>query len=725
MTALWTSGPLVAGMHAAFRGTFELTADTTIELRSLGADWFAIHLDGQWLLDGPERYHRDHPRWRSTSVSLRRGRHVLAVHACHTGADTRLLRAGQPFIDIQALVGEEVLASSWRCLALGAFESRRRINPQLGWSEWCDTRALPHDWYAPGFDDTTWAEPCAVTTGLGAATQELCPPVHCERHALVACAQGKLAEVFGYEGDDPPVRFMLRDLHDGRFPAQGTWWRFDLGRIRLGRPQITVEAAPGTVVELGYADSLSPSLENGRVIPIISLSCGTSCNLDHYRARGGTQVLSPLEPRGGRFLEVHVLGEGRVVDAAWDERGWFGAPLGSFTCGDPLLECIWSVGVETVRACAEDALIDTPLRERGQWTGDVVPAMEVAAVAWHDLALVRRALVQAAEDATPSGLVAGLCPANSLGVTTYALQWVSGCVRYVELTGDRTMLAELLPAAERMMATFDAAEGPDGVDDRLGWGFVDWSYVRPPGPCDPALDVFLARARVDLARWQRLLDRDGTAAHDAAQRCRARLRGRLDGAGYHLTALGLADGLLLDPEAGAAELRRHLRSCFPHDPSAPRLSDPGAAQPRLITPYFAHWALPGLLAHGDAAFVLDEYRRAWGWALDQGLTTWPEVFDLRWSHCHAWSGCPTWQLSRHLLGLQPRQDLGPGHCHIAVGRNPLPSAAGRVPFAGGIADISWERHDQQLDFRLRADRDLVVDGRALPAGTTLELDLPG
>jgi alpha-L-rhamnosidase len=37
-----------------------------------------------------------------------------------------------------------------------------------------------------------------------------------------------------------------------------------------------------------------------------------------------------------------------------------------------------------------------------------------------------------------------------------------------------------------------------------------------------------------------------------------------------------------------------------------------------------------------------------------------EVFDTRWSHCHPWAGCPTWQMSRYLLGLHPRLDRGPG-----------------------------------------------------------------
>jgi len=721
MTAIWTPGPVTAGMHAAFRATIVLDRPATIALHTLGADFFSLHVDGVWTLDGPERFHVDHPRFRATPLDLAAGRHVIAVHACHTGGDTRMLRNTPPFIAVTAQVDGRELPLPWRCQTLPAFAARRRINPQVGWSEWCDTRQMPDDWQAAGFDDGGWAEPVAVEPKIGAPKREPCPPVRTDPAHPQLLAEGRLAEVFGYAHDDPPLRFLFRDLDESRFPAQGRWWRFDLGRIRLGRPRITLDLAPGAVVELGYSDRL----DHGRVAPVISLSSGTSCNLDHYEARGGEQVFAPLEPRGCRFLEVHVIGAGRLVAAGWDERGWFPPAIGTFSCGDPLLERIWQVGAETVRACAEDALIDTPLRERGQWTGDVVPAMEVAAVCWNDLSLVRRALVQAAEDAAGNGLVAGLCPANSLAITTYALQWLSGCVRYVELTGEGDLLTELLPAAERQLAAFAAAEGPDGINDSLGWGFVDWSYVRPPGPCDPAIDVFLARARSAMGRWYRLIGRDGSSMDEAAERGRVRLRRNLPGKGYHLTALGLADGLLPDPAGAIAELHRHLRSCFPHDATAPRLADPAAAQPRLITPYFAHWSLPGLIAHGDMDFVLDEYRRAWGWALDQGLTTWPEVFDLRWSHCHAWSGCPTWQLSRGLLGLHPRQDLGPGHCAVAVATNRLPGAAGRVPFAGGHCDIAWERRDGAIDYRLTPSVEITVGARVIGAGETVRMRLPG
>ena len=44
--------------------------------------------------------------------------------------------------------------------------------------------------------------------------------------------------------------------------------------------------------------------------------------------------------------------------------------------------------------------------------------------------------------------------------------------------------------------------------------------------------------------------------------------------------------------------------------------------------------------------------------MDQCDSTWLEVFDNRWEVVHSWGGCPTWQMSKFLLGLCPRADAG-------------------------------------------------------------------
>jgi hypothetical protein len=174
--------------------------------------------------------------------------------------------------------------------------------------------------------------------------------------------------------------------------------------------------------------------------------------------------------------------------------------------------------------------------------------------------------------------------------------------------------------------------------------------------------------------------------------------------GYHRAVLGLRLGFFKGPQEQAAVdfIRAHILRCFPNELAAPRLSDPAASNPRLITPYFAHYALPLLIERSQMDFVLDQFRRCWGWALEDDRTTWLEVFDTRWSHCHQWAGCPTWQLSRYVLGLQPRADLGERHFFLVLAPGSLQRAQGRLPLPNTdqVIDINWRRTAEGLRYRL-------------------------
>jgi len=185
--------------------------------------------------------------------------------------------------------------------------------------------------------------------------------------------------------------------------------------------------------------------------------------------------------------------------------------------------------------------------------------------------------------------------------------------------------------------------------------------------------------------------------------------------GYHRAALGLRLDFFdaAQAKAGRGFLKTHMLRCFPNNAAAPRLSDPAANNPQLITPYFGHFALPELIEHGDMDFVLGQYRTCWGWSLEDNRTTWLEVFDTRWSHCHQWAGCPTWQLSRYLLGLQPRFDLGPMNFSVSLATGSLTNVSGTLPIAGqdGIIKVSWTKDAAGLRYTLET-----------PAPLTLHLD---
>ncbi len=733
---MWYSGEHTVDKdyYVAFRGQWTLASGSDCEIQLLAASWFVGWVDGEYFCEGPARFPAAFPEYQTHRIHLPAGHHVLAIEVHHIGETTRILDNPEPFLwcvvrevlsaghgDARSSKGSENdIPVRWKCIRLEGYDSQtRRVNPELGYGEWCDTRKIPAGWTGRQFVDSSWNEPVVVPRDLGALKPLSTNNTRSDVHEILAMSSGQFADRFGYEKDDPPARFFLADLEPKNMPPQGVWRRYDLGRVRLMRPRFVLNLAEGAVVEFAYSESLV----DGRVTPWITLSAGESSNLDHYVARGGEQEFFPLTPKGGRYLEVHIYTSPSTIHFVKEEiveRGYYSDAAGSLQTPDTLLNRIWSVGVNTLRACSEDAPMDNPTRERGQWLADVASVgMEIAACTFSDLQLIRRALIQSARCARPDGLVAGLSPGGPAYLSTFSAQWVTACIQYWQLTGDRSILDELFPYAEKNIEAFEKENTGEGLKASLGWGFVDWGYVPNSGPSDMGVNLHYLGALRDMVRWCSEIGRQDRTVHyqDLAHQMTGILgkyytsefeRGgdRWAQIGYHRAVLGLKLGFFQGERQKecVGYIKDHMLKCFPNDMTAPRLSDPAANNPRLITPYFAHYAMPLLIEHGEMEFVLEQYRKCWGWALAQDLTTWPEVFDLRWSHCHQWAGSPTWQMSRYLLGLQPRYDLGIHHFALTLHAGSLQTVSGSIPLPAeeGVITVRWSRQADGLHYQLES-----------------------
>jgi alpha-L-rhamnosidase len=747
--------------HALFRARFKLEQPGTVRLKIFGRHWFQVWLDGDFLTDGPARHPAEHPQYEVFSRELGAGTHVLAWHAHELGVDTRLVRGDAP-VGVTASVeyaGGHGVPLEWKALAPDAWKATgRRLGCVLGWVEWCDLRKLPTEWKSPGFDDSGWgkpagwAEPCASFGELPLAA--LRRPVWTGKPA----AQGELVNMSMID-HDPTSGFFIRELDHHTLPTQGHWWRFDLGRVRLGYPVLKVKAPPGTILQTAYAESLT----FGRVHPYLKTGGGSdSCMLDHWVTRGGSEELIPLHPKGARFVEIHMIGnspEGMELESfAFQERVYFPEKSpGSFECGDRGLDRAWAVGRDTFVACSEDSLTDNPHRERGQWLGEVeAPCIEMLSACYSDWRIARRSLEQAALCARPDGLLPAVYPGTREVIPSFSIQWVKAMLDYVRHTGDRSLLGPLHGAAERSLE----ALLPDLEEDGLRvnpehWNFIDWGYrgantvflggARDEARTDPALSLFYLEALDSMAVWSDWTGKGDRARvwRERAEGLRARLARRVgevgankewEAFGYHATVLALRCGLVEEPGAAVASVKKFLLGCFPNDPAAPRLSDVTVESGRVMTPYFAHFSFPVLAAHGEDAFVLDQIRTCWGWMLDGGWTTWPEVFDPRWSHCHYWSSTPTWMLTRCALGLTPAFERGRGHYDWSFRPGGLDHAAGCIPLPAvdggspGVINIEWKRAGGgRYRYTLQSPEDLVIAmgtrQERVPAGKLVTLEV--
>ncbi len=733
MPAMWISHDKQTHLdtYGAFRGTFSLSNPQRITIRVLGSNWFNLLLDGEFLTQGPYRFPPSHPEYEVLDIDLSAGRHVLAATVRAEGVSTRLLQGNiiPPFLMCQVTVDNSEVAVDWKCLHLRGFvQSGQRINPQFAWIEWCDTRKNPTDWHLPDFDDTQWMRPVRMTaveswqlrpTSVGYVLQTPISPKLIAQGVLTGPFNGAEKPPWKNEQD---IAWNLRNLYPST-PPTGIWRRYDLGQVRLGRPEFTLDVPPGTVIEFGYSESLTNhniisgyshktvvklpqdfSTLQGRVIPYIPLSAGLSHNLVHYIARGGVQTFWPVIPQGGRYLEIHIQADEskvRFLAEKYQQRSYFGDLAGEFECADYRLNRIWRLGADTIRSCSEDAIIDNPTRERGQWIGDGHVSIFIAAASFHDLRLYRREIRQSAWCARNDGLVAGLCPGGTAYLSTYAAQWFSATMNYYRLTGDRAILQEMLPYARRNAMAFERAMTSRGIKPALAWPFIDWGFG---GDLQMAVNLEVLAGFKNLCQWTTLLHENSTRYQQVVDQLKTIITRWLhpilvdenwNRIGYHNLVFALRNSFIPRRQYASAirYIKSHILSCFPNNAAAPRLSNPGVRSHQIITPYFSYYVFPPLIENGEMDFVLNQYLVCWGWALDQGLTTQPEVFDLNWSHCHGWSGSPTAQLSQYVLGLQARYEYGHRHFDLRLIPGSLKWAAGKVPLPleDGTVDVDWLR----------------------------------
>ena len=412
-------------------------------------------------------------------------------------------------------------------------------------------------------------------------------------------------------------------------------------------------------------------------------------------------------------------------------------PVGAtFACSDPLLERIYEVGLRTVDLCALDAYVDCPTREQRAWTGDSVVHQMVDLVANPDWSMARWHPQLAAEP-RPDGMLA-MAPASDFAaddrtfVPDWALHWVRSVRNLMDYTGDRDLVAGLLPVAERVLRWFEAYLAPDGLlHDVSGWVLIDWASVYSRG-CSSALNALWARALEDLAVLAHWCDNAGTARWADQRRAGVAVgfevfwdarRGvyvdhLLDGqpqrpAAQHGGAAALAAGIVpVDrvPEvvAGLVDRDRLVRHSWVMDPVTvdggstgfvhlvmgyPAPEWDAEAQMVEAEPFFRYVLHDGLARAGRADLVAD-LCRDWSVFLDAGETTWPECWTGG-TRCHGWSSTPTRDLVVHTLGIAPAEP-GYGAVRVAPALGGLEWARATVPTPHGPVTVE-ARADGTVD----------------------------
>ena len=728
-----------------FRRTVELdTVPVTAPARVWVDGRYVLRINGAEIARGPVRADPRSAHYDVVDLAgeLRVGTNTISLTARHFGTATSWWTPVPPSYTLgagsvlfEALVGDTWVVSdrSWRCrpgtawtpvpvpgdvacLPLESFDARER----------CD------GWETAGFDDVDWAHATVIVpvhTGAHGDPHPpsepfgmLRPPVR-RRFPDGEVHPGEVRQrrqVRGAALVDDPVRQVLSDETSDPDGAGVTVHAVDLGRIAAGTLQLEVQHAPsGTIIDVAAAEHLDG---DGRLVML-----GQHAGLRYVCAGEPTERFESFDVLGARHLHVSVRSGGdATADTATDTTGvevqlsirdrHRPRPAGaSFECSDEQLQRIHDVGLRTVDLCALDAYVDCPTREQRAWTGDSVVHQMVDLVANPDWSMPRWH-TQLAATGRSDGMLA-MAPASDFAaddrtfVPDWSLHWVRSLHNLMRYTGDRELVAELLPVAERTLRWFESSLGVDGLlHDVSGWVLLDWASVYSTG-CSSTLNALWARALEDFSELASWLDNHGSA--NWADRRRDGVAAAFDTfwdddrgvyvdhvvdgsprrpAAQHGGAAALAAGIVPGHRVDRVVERLTDRSrlvchSWVMDPVTPTGGSTGFVH--LVTGYpeptwdvdeqmveaepFFRYVLHDGLARAGRADLIADLCRDWSVFLDAGESTWPECWNGG-TRCHGWSSTPTRDLIVHTLGITPAE---PGYASVRV-----------VPALGGL---DWAR----------------------------------
>ena len=405
--------------------------------------------------------------------------------------------------------------------------------------------------------------------------------------------------------------------------------------------------------------------------------------------------------RGWRY--VHVIPEAgvSVAGVAMDEELCPLSRVGAFRCSEERLNRIWEVSARTLELTTREIYIEGAKRDRWTWSGDARQSYLMGYYLFGESGLARDTLFyQRGGDPV-------VMHVNQ--IMDYTFYWFLSVREYYLYTGDRVFLEQVY---DRMVSLMDFAIGRLDANgrphDRPGdWMFIDWApeTLHNTGGVTSFEQMLLVEALEALAYVSETIGRG-----DAGYRARAaKLRAEIvplfwseeKGALMHLlkddgtldaqltrypNMFGLASGYFND-----AQRESVLKNVIFND-----------AVMKIQTPYMRFYELEALCRLGLRKRVLDEVRAYWGGMLDEGATSFWELYNpdekgaakyamygrpFGKSLCHAWGASPIYLFGRYVLGVEPTK---PGYAEYVVAPDlgGLDWAEGVVPTPHGPITVS-------------------------------------
>ena len=422
--------------------------DRKYVLRISADDYYKLYVNGVFVAQGPAPSYRENYYYNEIDVTsfLKEGKNVIAGHLYYLGVTNRVYNSGDgrfgvsaEIVEVNTSIGDSL---SFKYEISNAFRGDL-TGYQVQFLENFDSRLWREDWNLLDFEDSSWEEMCEA------------PWVD-----YTFCKQPtKVLDV--YEIKPAKVELVERNR-----------WFIDIGYEITGSLLLKAKGRSGQKIEIRCGEELLSANEVR-----YKMRCNCTYKEEWILAEGICN-LEPYDYKGFRYGEVVVEEGVELLEIKALVRHY---PMVDNLCilksDGAYLEDIFRICKHGVRLGTQEAFLDCPTREKGQYLGDAIVTGRSHVWLTGDTDMLRKCIDQFARtDMICKGLMAVAPGSYMQEIADFSLLWSQLLMTDYLFTGDKEFLKQYYPVARNILVYFSKFQRVDGLleDVTEKWNLVDW-----------------------------------------------------------------------------------------------------------------------------------------------------------------------------------------------------------------------------------------------------------
>ncbi len=434
---------------------------------------------------------------------------------------------------------------------------------------------------------------------------------------------------------------------------------YDFGQEITATLKINATGKSGSRVRILCAEEL----EDTALKVKYDMRCNCLCD-EYWILKDGENTLKQYEYKAFRYVALIPDSDAEIESlTAMVQHYPFDDDFCDLKTDNKVLKSVWDICKNGVKYGSQEVYVDCPLREKGQYAGDLTVTSASQVILTGDCSLLKKAMDNQMQSRIVCKGLLAVTPGHLMQeIADYSLQFPILALRYYKYTKDVEYLKKCLETCDGIIEHFRQFENSEGLLENVSdkWNLVDWpenlrdNYAfkleKPlDDGCHNVINAFYIGCVIQTEEIADILGEKRVKKSEDLKMA------------YHKSFFNEKTGLYTDtPKGEHSSLHSNVVPAFygickleEEERIAEFIMEKGLCC-GVYMAYFLLKALCRMGKHQEAySLIINETEHSWYNMVKEGATTCFEAWgkDQKWntSLCHPWASAPISVLVEDIL----------------------------------------------------------------------------